>query len=158
MGYLSMKRIIYHLLSQSFFFFLLLAFIGTMIPPSTAYAVETSDTSFGIANYLPITDKNVKDGDIVSFSPKGYFLSKSEYDALIVGVVTDNPAISLEISGSEKGYPVVSSGNAYVNVVTLAGDIKKGDPITTSGTPGVGMKATRTGYILGAALESYSNS
>lgn len=122
-------------------------------------ADNTVDTSFGIANYLPIADKNVADGDIVSFSPQsGYFLSKTPYDISMVGLVTNNPAISLEVVGGGKSYPVVSTGNAGVNVTTINGNIKKGDPITTSQIPGKGMKATRTGYIIGAALEDYTNS
>jgi hypothetical protein len=34
--------------------------------------------------------------------------------------------------------------------------IKIGDPITTSGLSGKGMKATEAGYIIGRALEDYS--
>lgn len=134
-----------------------------LVFPTTGFAqtisggANNTDVSLGVANYLMIQDKNVKDGDIVSFSPKGYFLSKSDYDASMVGVVAQNPAISLEFTDAPGGYPVVSSGNAYVNVTTQNGSIKKGDPITSSKIPGVGMRAARTGYIIGAALENYSN-
>ncbi len=139
---------------------LIVVFILSLKQSPRAFAVDTSvDTSFGIANYLPITDKKVSDGDIVSFSPQnGYFLSRTPYDISMVGVVTNNPAISLEVVGGAKSYPVVSTGNASVNVVTINGNIKKGDPITTSQIPGKAMKATKTGYIIGAALENYSNS
>lgn len=124
--------------------------------PITAHA-DNSDTSFSIANYLPIIDKTVHGGDIISFSPQGYYLSKIPYDSLIVGVVAINPAVSLETLGPAKTYPVVSSGDTLVRVSTSNGNIRKGDPITTSSIPGVGVKATRTGYILGAALNDYSN-
>lgn len=134
-------------------------FLFSIFSSSQTFAATSVETSFGIANYLPITDQNVSDGDIVSFSPQnGYFLSKTPYDISMVGVVTSNPAISLEIIGGAKSYPVVSTGNAAVNVITINGNIKKGDPITTSQIPGKAMKATKTGYIIGAALEDYSNS
>lgn len=137
-------------------FTLMFTFIIPIFIPAYA-AANSADTSFGIANYLPITDTNVQDGDIVSFSPTGYYLSKSAYDTQIVGIVSNNPAISLEIFGSKKSYPVVSTGNTFVNVTTINGTIKKGDPITTSTIPGKGMKATKTGYIVGAAVENYSS-
>ena len=137
--------------------FFILLFPRILATPIFAATVNTGDTSFGIANYLPVVDQNVEDGDIVSFSPAGYFLSKSPYDTQIIGIVTSNPAVSLEILGSKKSYPVVATGNTFVNVTTTNGNIKKGDSITTSTIPGKGMKATKTGYIVGVAVEDYSS-
>lgn len=132
--------------------------IVVLLCASISYAADTSDTSFGIANYLPMKEKNVADGDVVSFSPSsGYFLSNKAYDNAIVGVVTTSPAIALEATGGQQAYPVVSTGNAYVNVTTTNGNIKKGDPITTSTIAGKGMRAVNTGYIVGVALEDYTN-
>jgi F0F1-type ATP synthase membrane subunit c/vacuolar-type H+-ATPase subunit K len=114
-------------------------------------------TSFAIANYLPISDTQVSNGSIVSFSPKGYSLSKIDYDPLAVGVVTTHPAISLQLPGTASSYAVVSSGDTLVLVSSINGAIKKGDPITTSTITGVGMKATQTGYIIGVSLDNYSS-
>lgn len=116
-----------------------------------------NEVSLGIANYYPIQDKNVKDGDIVSSSPKGYYLSNTPYDPTMVGVVTTNPAVALNLEETGKSYPVVATGTVQVLVTTVNGDIKKGDPITTSTTPGVGMKALKTGYALGVALDGFSS-
>lgn len=151
-----MKQYFYYASLRVSVISLVCLFAVGFICPQNAHAA--GDTSFGIANYLPVTDKTVFDGAIISFSPKGYFLSKTEYDSLIVGVVTANPAVSLEITGGQKTYPVVSTGDTGVRVSTSNGKIHKGDPITTSSTPGVGMKATRTGYIIGAALDDYTSS
>lgn len=134
---------------------LLVMSCGLLVAPLSVFA---DDTTYSLANYLPVQDAVVKDGDIVSFSPKGYFLSKSPYDSFAIGVVDLNPAISLETPGPQKTYPVVSSGNALVNVTTAGGPIKKGDAITTSSLPGAGMKAEKSGYIIGAALADYTNS
>jgi len=132
--------------------------ISALIAQSSVVKTHAAQDSLIIANYYPIADRNVKDGDIVSFSQNAYILTKTPYDTLVVGVVNTNPAIGLEINASKtSSYPVVSAGNARVNVSTQNGNIKKGDPITSSSTPGVGMLAISQGYILGAALESYSS-
>ncbi len=140
-----------------FFLFLLSLFLWILSPVSI-FAQSQNDVSLGIANYYQITDKDVKDGNIVSSSPQGYYLSKLPYDPTMVGVVTTNPAVALNLeNSSSKSYPVVANGNVQVLVSTINGDIKKGDPITTSTIPGVGMKATKTGYALGIALDPYSS-
>lgn len=118
------------------------------------------DASLGVANFYPIEDASAKDGDIVSYTTKGYFLSKTPYDNLMMGVIVDTPAIAINLSAtvSAKAKPVVATGTAYVNVSTANGPIKEGDPITSSETPGVGMKADKSGYVLGSALEEFSAS
>lgn len=155
------KKNYQYILHQKTFFVLILYIIFSFTFSSKVLALtfnENIDTSFNIANYLPIIDKNVHDGDIISFSPQGYFLSKKPYDSLIVGIVTNNSAISLENTGEKNTYPVVATGNTFVNVTTSNGNIKKGDGITTSKIPGKGEKANKTGYIVGTALENYSSS
>lgn len=135
-------------------FFLFISFFW-FLPIREAFA--QNDVSLGIANYYPIQDKDVKDGSIVSSSPKGYYLTNTPYDPTLVGVVTINPAVALNLENTGKSYPVVASGNVQVLVTTINGDIKKGDPITSSAKPGVGMKALKTGYALGVALDDYSS-
>jgi len=135
-----------------------LALVLILRSPSTAFAQTATDqTSFGIANFYTITNKNVSDGQIVSFSPGGYFLSKIPYDPQMVGVITSHPAVSFEINNNNQKTPVLSTGTALVLVSTSNGNIKKNDPITTSTIPGVGMKGTKTGFMLGSALEDYSS-
>jgi len=52
--------------------------------------------------------------------------------------------------------PVALSGRVPVRVHSRGGPIKPGDPITTSSMPGVGIKATQPGRIIGTALESWT--
>lgn len=125
-----------------------------MLLPAHAFAQVSDDTSFGVANYLPVQGK-INDGSLVSFDNGGYFLSKIPYDPGLIGVVTFSPAISFNIQGNNSS-PVVSNGNAIVMVSTINGQIKKGDLITSSNIPGVGMKGTRSGYMIGTAGEPYS--
>lgn len=110
----------------------------------------------GVANFVKIADKTVKNGDIVSIGTKEYSLAKIPYDSLIGGVVVLNPAITIDLTDGIKSYPIVTTGRALVNVNTSNGAIKIGDQITASKTPGVGMKATQPGYVIGNAQEKFS--
>ncbi|MBI3274095.1 MAG: hypothetical protein HYZ69_03035, partial [Candidatus Colwellbacteria bacterium] len=51
--------------------------------------------------------------------------------------------------------PVAMVGRVPVKVSTESGPIKIGDRITSSSLAGVGMKATKDGYTVGIALESF---
>jgi hypothetical protein len=52
---------------------------------------------------------------------------------------------------------VTLAGRVPVRISTENGPIEPGDPLTSSSTPGVAMKATKSGPIVGKALESYDN-
>lgn len=147
----KLKNIVLFLFGGALFFSMIPGFSFAQTAPSN------SQTSFGIANYYTISDKNAKDGEIVSFSPKGYFLSKTPYDPQMIGIITDHPAVSFEIANNAQKTPVLSTGTASILVSTINGNIKKNDPITSSPIPGIGMKATQTGYMLGSAMEDYSS-
>lgn len=121
-----------------------------------ASVVFAQDVSLSFATYVAIKDKNVPAGSIVSFAPNGNILSKNAYDPLMVGVVVENPAVAIQIESVSKTYPIVSSGTVPVRVSTENGAIKKGDLITSSTTPGVGIKGGKSGYVVGAAVEDYA--
>lgn len=118
----------------------------------------SADVSSAIAISISVADKNVKDGHIISLTPKGYALSKIEYDSGVYGVVAENPAVFVENKTLSASKPVIASGKAYVLVSTINGSIKRNDSIVTSSIQGVGQKATENGFILGSALEDYKAS
>lgn len=131
----------------------LLTFFLAQIPH-----VLAQDSALGVANNYQVSGENITNGSLVSSSPSGYILSQMAYDPVVVGVVQDKPAIIFNTPNDNvKKYPIVSMGNVYVNVSTIGGPITKGDLITTSTIPGVGMKAGRNGYVLGTALDNYAN-
>lgn len=134
---------------------LLASTVGVLLH-SAVIPVAGQASIFGVANYIPVQNKNVTDGDIISVSNGIYKLSAAEYDANIVGVIVDNPAVSINLDPDAKTYPLISSGTAEVNVTTVNGAIKKNDKITTSKIAGKGMRATQSGLVLGDALEGYS--
>lgn len=141
---------------RSKYSFLFLLLIFTFYFFMNAGRINAQDSLLGIASNLTIPG-TIRDGDIIVSTNKGFALSKIPYDKNIKGVVSLKPAISLEIQTGTNTYPVVNAGKTTVHVSTANGSIKQGDYITTSTMPGVGVKADKSGYVLGSALESYSN-
>jgi len=125
-----------------------------------ASTISAKDLTLGVATTVPINDSNINDGSIVSSSSQGFTLTKRPYDMSIVGVVALNAAISLEgtsLSDKVKRYPIVSSGTTGILVSTINGPIAKGDHIASSSIPGVGMRATKSGFVVAAAQENFTS-
>lgn len=119
--------------------------------------LEQIEATLGLARMIEVQDPDVPDGSIVSTSPEGAVLSSLAYDPQVLGVVARDAAIILTNDVAIDGVPVISNGAVYVLVSSKEGAIQKGDLITTSTTPGVGVKAVNAGYVLGNALEGYEN-
>ncbi len=108
-------------------------------------------SAISIANTYIIDDKSAVNGDIIVNTSDGLRRATLSYDNSMLGVLTSDPvAVFKAASGPEK--PVATGGVVIVNVTNRNGEIKKGDFITSSETPGKGMKATSPGYVLGMAL------
>ena len=85
--------------------------------------------------------------------------SKVAYEETASGVVSTEPGWTLGTESKDKDQVQLAlTGRVPTLVSTVNGDIKAGDPITTSDIPGVGMKATKSGTIIGRAMESLSAS
>ncbi|MCH8821763.1 hypothetical protein IID23_04570, partial [Patescibacteria group bacterium] len=85
--------------------------------------------------------------------------SGSDYDRNLIGVVSTNPFTEILSEGvfdpEENPVPIALNGRVPVKVSTENGPINPGDPLTSSSTSGVAMRATNSGPIVGKALESY---
>lgn len=124
---------------------------------SVAFA-QQGTTDLTVVNYYKVADKTVPNGSIISVNNNAYRLSKIEYDGLVFGVAVENPAVSF-VTGDEEGLtPIATSGKVSVRVSNKGGAIKSGDLITSSTTAGVGIKATKNGYVIGSALAAYNKS
>ena len=78
---------------------------------------------------------------------------------LIIGVYSTNPVVIGNASAEEdpENHVLVGlMGVVPAKVNTENGSIKIGDFVTISSKKGVAMKATRSGYVIGKALENYS--
>ena len=63
---------------------------------------------------------------------------------------------ALDLFAERNFVPVALSGRLPVLVDASHGEIRPGDPLTPSPTPGVAMKATAPGPIIGTALEGFT--
>jgi hypothetical protein len=99
-------------------------------------------------------------GDIListdaSLNPDSLKLSQKPYDELIIGVYRE---VTLNKNFDPKRVkirvnPISNKGTTYVKFNSENGKIMQGDPITSSSEKGIGMKATKSGLIIGVALE-----
>ncbi len=142
---------------------LLIIMANIIIPNKVLAQTDNSSTgsqstgTLGVARMIDTKEKDVKDGNIISASLKGPVLSRIAYDGQVQGVVARDAGILLT-SDDGSGIPIVSTGKVYILVASLEGPIKKGDQLTTTSViPGVAVKATKSGYVLGNALEDYAN-
>jgi len=115
-----------------------------------------SDTA-DFAEYIDYSgDTAPQPGDVLVVGDDGTSVkdSATPYDNHLVGVVSTNP---YQVGGTDDGHSVVLAltGRVPVKVSTENGPIEPGDPLTSSSTPGVAMKATNAGQIIGTALEAY---
>lgn len=92
-------------------------------------------------------------GDVVEFSSTDGSVLRSSgelYSNRIAGVVVFRSAFAAGVTSG--AYTVAISGRATVQASAENGTIASGDPLTTSSQPGVVMKATTSGQIVGYAL------
>lgn len=142
--------------------FLLIALI--LFLPVTSIALAqgadvAGEATLGVARMIEVKDKNLENGMILSTSAEGSAVpTERPYDSQVIGVVSRDAAIILNSSNAENALPVISNGTVYVLVNNAKGNIKKGDLLTSSTTPGVATKAESDGYVLGTALEDYGSS
>jgi len=114
-----------------------------------------------LAEIYPTNDSSITSGEVVALDPtltNGIQRSSKPYDTNVLGVVATKPAMVIgntEGNGID-GKPVALSGRAPVKVSTENGSIKSGDVLTSSSIPGVAMKATKAGPMIGIAMHDYS--
>lgn len=100
-----------------------------------------------------------EEGTIVSYDTDHEFrvrASKGIYDPGISGVISSSVATNYGQENQDT-VRVADHGRVKVRVSAENGPIKIGDYITSSSEKGIGMKATRTGRVLGRALQSLTS-
>lgn len=113
--------------------------------------------SYSIARYVEVKDVLVPDGSVVSQDTDGrYTLTRRAYDAQVRGVIVHDPAIYVKSDNPRKKYAVVGSGEAEVRVSTAEGPIRKGDLLRSSTTPGVLVRASKSGFVVGVAMQNFT--
>lgn len=123
----------------------------SLILPQNA-AAQTDFFGNSVAVNVVVEDEGANSGDILTSNGGKIARSKSDYDAEIYGVVVKNAPVVVNKQKDETR-EVIYYGPVRVKVSASAGPIAVGDFITSSQTAGVGQKATKSGVILGKALE-----
>jgi hypothetical protein len=130
---------------------------------STFYGKNTTISAFDLAENYNVTDSSIGAGDIVAIASSGGLVvekTSRPYQANTMGIVSTQPGITLAEwtdKNDPSKRPIALAGRVPVKVSTENGPIKPGDAITSSSVPGVGMKATQPGHIVGIALTAYEN-
>jgi hypothetical protein len=110
-----------------------------------------------LAEVYGSNDSSLEPGDVVSIDPNlkdGVKKSEKSYDSSSIGIVSTQPGLILGDSESEGIVQVLVAlaGHVPVKVSLENGSIAPGDLLTPSSTPGVAMKATKAGIVIGQAL------
>jgi F0F1-type ATP synthase membrane subunit c/vacuolar-type H+-ATPase subunit K len=118
-----------------------------LIAGSLSFAQVNSGTAISI----PLDE--VESGSVVSYIKGDYVLSSASYDSNMYGVTVKVPSLSFTDANLDTFEYVISDGETEVRVTNKNGEIKNGDPLTSSDIAGVAQKATASGQILGFALQ-----
>lgn len=129
---------------------------------------ECSGTPSDIAEFYA-AEAGLKPGDVVELdyidSTPTLVKAKSLYSSKSLGVVSTygvgqfgKPLGHSSIPENQNPTAIGLSGKVPVIVSNSNGNIQAGDPITTSDIPGVAVKATAAGKIIGYALEPFDGS
>lgn len=117
-------------------------------------AKETHGQQVGMGIAFPATVAgNTSDGNIICTGKTGYKLCESDNDSSIYGIVVASPSAVFGEIGNTDEYYILKDGIAKVTVSDVNGKIITGDLVTPSKTPGIGVKATRNGPVIGTAME-----
>ena len=121
--------------------------------------VSTLTGGFDVAEEYPTADTSLSPGDVVSLDTANagdVERSSGAYDANVIGIITTDPGLTLGDETQGTWAKVALTGRVPIKVSTENGDISIGDPLTASSVPGVAMKATKAGDIVGKAMDNYS--
>ena len=145
---------------------------GTLSTPcsgstsGTIYSSNTTVQSADVAeNY--VSSQTLEPGDLVIPANDGNNLAvvktTGSYQQELIGVVSTNPGVTLnseaKVDSVHKNvYPIALNGRVPVKVSMENGAISVGDYLTSSSVPGVAMKATKEGTIIGKALDTFDGS
>jgi hypothetical protein len=105
-------------------------------------------------------DETLEPGDVVAADPEEperLIRSTRAYQETVLGVISEKPGFLLGVAWEDPINPIALglAGRVPVKVTLEGGAIRIGDLLTSAETPGHAMKATRSGRVIGMALESF---
>jgi len=137
--------------------------------PDLAENIPVSDLTIGAGDLVSVDTAATTSGEYDTYQGQVYDLFSAKkaaraYDPQMLGVISTDPSMVLhtDMNAVENGditpagnRPIVLTGRTLVKVSLENGPIEEGDYVTSSDIPGVGMKATKSGQVIGQALQSF---
>ena len=130
---------------------------------SGGYMVAYKLTGADLAEAYYTNDTTIGPGDLVQVDgsmPAGVKKTSAPYQSQAMGIVSTQPGQVLADTNmtTSAGHPVLLAlnGRVPVKVSMENGPIHAGDYLTTSSTPGVAMRATHAGQMIGKAMEDWT--
>ncbi len=113
-----------------------------------------------LAEWYPTNDKTISAAEVVSAdttSTQSAYIARTTkaYDPAVIGVISTAPGLQIG-EKAENTKRVALAGRIPVKVASDSAAILPGDFIASSNVPGRAMKATKTGYTIGKALEAWT--
>lgn len=157
-------------------------FIQNLAPTATAtYTIDsarlTVSSLAAVADYMEMypLEQSAQLGDIVATGTKNIITQDGDtikqlvkttaaYQTNVIGIVSDktkagdNNSIGHNIKEEDNPQPIALSGRVPVKMSSFSQSVAAGDFITVSSEPGKAMKALKSGYMVGKALEDWSAS
>lgn len=104
--------------------------------------------------------EGLEPGDVVVADPEEperLIRSTGAYQPTLLGVISEKPGFLLGVAWEDPRNPIALglAGRVPVKVTLEGGPIRIGDPLTSAETPGHAMKATRSGRVIGIALDHF---
>lgn len=137
-------------LAKKYFVFFITVFSVLFLNRCLAVSYEHAVT-------VPVLENKGNPGDIVSYKDGKYLLTSEFQDTAMYGVIVENASVSFEDRSLEESKLVTSMGEVLLNVSSKNGPIEEGDYVTSSDIPGVGVRASEDGQVLGVAMEGFGS-
>jgi hypothetical protein len=117
--------------------------------------VNYATSGIDFAEYFVKDSSEFTAGEVTALSQNGVTKAATPYDSKLLGVVSAHPGFSGGEDGSNKVL-VAIAGQIPVKIDPASPAITPGDYLTASATPGLAVKATRPGFVIAKALESWN--
>ncbi len=129
------------------------------VAASTSMTIDYGKSS-AVTQFYPTQEASISAGMLVSLDLENTAVnvvpSKLENQNQMVGIVSKDSGIGID-NGTVDGIKVAISGRTPLLISTANGPIHKGDYLTASSIPGVAVKATSPGMVVGMALVDVQN-
>ncbi len=135
----------------------------TTLKTGTSVVVTKIGAGSDLAEIYGTRDTSIEPGDVVALDTSlnaGVKKSERAYDRNTFGIISTSPGLTMGSLDDPGTTPVLVafSGRVPVKVSTENGPIRFGDLLTSSTTPGVAMRATKAGQIVGQAMSEFNPS